>query len=52
MTIEGLKYIISHSEGTEIEYKKSRTGLARSVYETICTFLAHPTNPVGRVYGC
>ena len=39
MTIEGLKYIISHSEGTEIEYKKSRTGLARSVYETICTFL-------------
>ena len=27
MTIEGLKYIISHSEGTEIEYKKSQTGL-------------------------
>ena len=39
MTIEGLKYIISHSEGTEIEYKKSQTGLARSVYETICAFL-------------
>ena len=39
MTIEGLKYIISHSEGTEIEYKKSQAGLARSVYETICAFL-------------
>ena len=39
MTIEGLKYIISHSEGTEIEYKQSQTGLARSVYETICAFL-------------
>ena len=24
MTIEGLKYIISHSEGTEIEYPKIR----------------------------
>ena len=39
MTIEGLKYIISHSEGTEIEYKQSQAGLARSVYETICAFL-------------
>lgn len=39
MTIEGLKYIISHSEGTEIEYKKLQAGLARSVYETICAFL-------------
>ena len=39
MTIEGLKHIISHSEGTEIEYKRSQTGLARSVYESICAFL-------------
>lgn len=35
MTIEGLKYIISHSEGIEIEYKKSQAGLARYVFETI-----------------
>lgn len=39
MTIKGLKHIICHSEGTEIEYKKSQTGLARSVYESICAFL-------------
>lgn len=39
MTEEGLKYIISHSEGTEIEYKKSQTELARSVFESICAFL-------------
>lgn len=39
MTIEGLRRIIAHSEGTEIEYKKSQMGLARSVYESICAFL-------------
>lgn len=33
MTIEGIKQIIANSEGTEIEYKKSQTGLARSIYE-------------------
>ena len=27
------------SEGTEIEYKQSQEGLARSVYESICAFL-------------
>lgn len=39
MTAEGLKQIISHSESTEIEYKKSQTELARTVYESICAFL-------------
>lgn len=39
MTIEGIKRITANTEGTEIEYKKSQTGLARSVYETICAFL-------------
>lgn len=39
MTAEGLKRILTNSEGTEIEYKKSQTGLARSVYESICAFL-------------
>lgn len=36
MTVEGLKRILANIEGTEIEYKKSQTGLARSVYESIC----------------
>lgn len=39
MTIEGIHRITANSEGTEIEYKKSQTGLARSVYESICAFL-------------
>ena len=39
MTIEGIQRITANSEGTEIEYKKSQTGLARSVYESICAFL-------------
>ena len=39
MTIEGIRRITANSEGTEIEYKKSQTGLARSVYESICAFL-------------
>lgn len=39
MTAESLKRILVNSEGTEIEYKKSQTGLARSVYESICAFL-------------
>lgn len=39
MTVEGLKRILANIEGTEIEYKKSQTGLARSVYESICAFL-------------
>ena len=39
MTAEGLKHICANSEGTEIEYKKSQMGLARSVYESICAFL-------------
>ena len=39
MTTEGLKHILTHSEGTEIEYKRSQTGLARSVYESVCAFL-------------
>ena len=39
MTADGIKRITANAEGTEIEYKKSQTGLARSVYETICAFL-------------
>lgn len=39
MTIEGIRRITANSEGTEIEYKKSQTGLARSAYESICAFL-------------
>ena len=39
MTLDSLKRILANSEGTEIEYKKSQTGLARSVYESICAFL-------------
>ena len=39
MTADSLKQIISHSESTEIEYKKSQTELARNVYESICAFL-------------
>lgn len=39
MTAESLKRILANSEGTQIEYKKSQTGLAHSVYESICAFL-------------
>ena len=39
MNPDKLKAIISQSEGTEIEYKKSQDSLARSVYESICAFL-------------
>lgn len=39
MTAEELKRIIANPEGTEIEYKKSQTDLARSVYESISAFL-------------
>lgn len=39
MTIEGIQRITANCEGTEIEYKQSQTGLARSVYESICAFL-------------
>jgi len=39
MTVEGIKRITANSEGTEIEYKRSQIGLARSVDETICAFL-------------
>lgn len=39
MTEEKLKEILAHPEWTEIEYKKSQTDLARTVYESICAFL-------------
>ena len=39
MTIEGIQRISVNGEGTEIEYKKSQTRLARSGYESICAFL-------------
>lgn len=48
MTSEGLKRILINSEGTEIEYKKSQTGLARTVYESICALTSsssHATRP-------
>ena len=39
MTPEELKLILSKPEGTQVEFKKSQTDLARSVYESICAFL-------------
>lgn len=39
MTIDEIRKMLAATEGTEIEFKQSRSGLARSVYESICAFL-------------
>ena len=39
MTPEKLKSILVEKEGTRIEFKKSQTELARTLYESVCAFL-------------
>lgn len=39
ITVERLKEILAQGESTEVEFKRSRDSLARSVYESICAFL-------------
>lgn len=34
-----IRSIIAQGEGVEVEFKKSRASLSRSVFETICSFL-------------
>ena len=39
MTPEKLREIIAQKEGNQVEFKRSKDNLSRSVYETICAFL-------------
>ena len=39
MTPEKLREIIAQKEGNQVEFKRSKDNLSRSVYETICAVL-------------